>query len=288
MKYFLFLTTLTVAIVIAAEAQTPPVRQDTARKDTTWKHSLVAGLTMTQVAFTDWAQGGENALAYSFTADGKSIRDDSSSNWTNAYRFGFGQTRLGDQGLRKTDDIIDLSTVFTLKVDAYVNPYVAATMKSQFAKGFTYDAAGNRTQVSKFFDPAYLTQSAGVGYQPIKEVKTRLGAGVREVVTSEFNQYADDPTTAEIEKVSVDGGLESVTDISWNMDDNILLESKLELFDPFKHLDQVIVRSNTTITAKVSKYVTTIFSLTLINERRITPRTQVKESLALGLSYTIF
>ncbi len=256
--------------------------------DTAWKHSLVAGLTLTQVAFTDWAQGGENALAYSASADGKSIFDDSDANWTNAYRFAFGQARLGDQGLRKTDDIIDLSTVYTRKLNAYINPYVAATMKSQFAKGFMYDASGSRTQVSKFFDPAYLTQSAGAGYQPIKEIKTRLGAGVREVVTSEFNQYADDPSTPEIEKVSVDGGLESVTDISWQLQDNILFESKLELFDPFKHLDEVIVRSNTIITAKVSKYVTTIFSLVLINERRVTPRTQVKESLALGLSYTIF
>ncbi len=256
--------------------------------DTAWKHSLVAGLTLTQVAFTDWAQGGENALAYSASADGKSIFDNSDANWTNAYRFAFGQARLGDQGLRKTDDIIDLSTVYTRKLNAYINPYIAATMKSQFAKGFMYDAAGSRTQVSKFFDPAYLTQSAGAGYQPIKEIKTRLGAGVREVVTSEFNQYADDPSTPEIEKVSVDGGLESVTDISWQLQDNILFESKLELFDPFKHLDEAIVRSNTIITAKVSKYITTIFSLQLINERRVTPRTQVKESLALGLSYTIF
>jgi len=38
-----------------------------------WKHSLITGLTMTQVAFTDWAQGGENALSYTFSADGRSI-----------------------------------------------------------------------------------------------------------------------------------------------------------------------------------------------------------------------
>ena len=42
------------------------------------------------------------------------------------------------------------------------------------------------------------------------------------------------------------------------------------------------------ITGKVNKYVTAIFSLQLINERLITPRTQVKEIIALGLSYTIF
>ena len=41
-----------------------------------WKQSLVAGLTLTQVAFTDWPQGGENALSYTLTANGKILTDD--------------------------------------------------------------------------------------------------------------------------------------------------------------------------------------------------------------------
>ena len=86
------------------------------------KNSLVAGLTLTQIAFTDWAQGGENALSYSLSADGKAEDDELGTNWTTLYKFAFGQTRLGDQGLRKTDDIIDLSTVFTYKIDKYLNP----------------------------------------------------------------------------------------------------------------------------------------------------------------------
>jgi DUF3078 family protein len=253
-----------------------------------WKHGLVAGLTLTQIAFTDWAQGGENALAYSTTADGKSVDDEEGTNWTTLYKFAFGQTRLGDQGLRKTDDIIDLSTVFTYKVDKYLNPYGAASMKTQFAKGYTYNADGTSTEVSNFFDPAFLLQSAGIGYEASKQFRTRLGVGLREVITSSFNQYADDPATPEIEKTSVDGGLESVTNAEWQLAENILFTTQLELFDPFKHLDVVVVRSTTTITGKVNKYVTAIFALQLINERRQSPRTQIKEGIAIGLSYTLF
>lgn len=81
-----------------------------------WKHGLVSGLTLTQAAFTDWAQRGENALTYTISADGKSVEDEEVANWTNAYKLAFGQTRLGDQGLRKRDDIVCLSTVFTYKL----------------------------------------------------------------------------------------------------------------------------------------------------------------------------
>ena len=262
-------------------AQAPPPQYG-------WNHALVAGLTLTQVAFTDWAQGGENALSYTLSADGKSVDDEAVSNWLTAYKFAFGQTRLGNQGLRKTDDIIDLSTVYTYKLGTLINPYAAATLKSQFAKGYVYDAAGTETAVSRFFDPAYLTQTVGVGYQPTKEVKTRLGFGLREILTDEFNHYADDPGTAEIEKTAVDGGLESVTNIEFKLDENILFKSDLELFAPVKRLDEVVVRSTTTITGSVNKYVTAIFGLQLINEKRVTPRTQVKESIALGLTYKLF
>ena len=151
-----------------------------------------------------------------------------------------------------------------------------------------YDATGVETEVSKFFDPAYLTQSAGLGYQPIKEFRTRLGAGLREVITDQFNQYADDPATVEVEKTSVDGGLESVSNVDLPIDDNVLFTTQLELFAPFKRLDEVVVRSTTAITGKVNKYITAIFALQLINEKRISPKTQVKESIAIGLSYTIF
>jgi len=280
-----YLVVLLALVCTAATAQqtAPP-----AKADTGWKHSLVSGLTLTQVAFTDWASGGDNALAYSVTADGKSVDEEPTSNWTTAYKFAFGQTRLGSQGLRKTDDLIDLSTVFTYKLGVLINPYASASLKTQFAKGYLYDAAGNGTEVSQFFDPAFLTQSVGVGYQPTPEVKTRLGAGLREVVTNQFTQYANDPSATDIKKVSVDGGLESVTNVDFKLDDNVMFSTQLELFAPFKTMDQIVVRDLTTITGKINKYMTTIFSLQLINERRISPLTQVKESIAVGLSYTVF
>jgi hypothetical protein len=265
-------------------------QQDTAKSPVYgWKQSVVGALTLTQVAFTDWAQGGENALAWTVSLVGKSVDDQVKTNWSNSYKFGFGQARIGSQGLRKTDDKIDLETIITYKLGTHVNPYAAATFKSQFAEGFRFDNAGNKTGISKFLDPAYLTQSVGVGYQPIPEVKTRIGAGVREVIASKFASiYTDDATTLnEVEKSRVDGGLESVTDLEWKLEENLLLTSKLELFAPFNTLDEIIVRSDNTLAAKVSKYVTVNLNVQLINERRITPRTQIKETLAIGLSYTL-
>jgi hypothetical protein len=279
---FVAVLILTLSLFTVAAAQT-----DTSKAPKWgWKHSSVGTLTLTQVAFTDWSQGGDNALSWALGLEGKSTLEEERTNWSNSYKFGFGQARLGDQSIRKTDDRIDLETMLTWKVWDAVNPYGAATLKTQFARGYKYDASGSSTAVSQFFDPGYLTQSAGVVYQPFAELKTRLGAGLREILTSQFSGYADDPQTLDIEKTRIDGGLESVTELNMKIDDNVTLSAKLEMFSPLKRMDEIVVRNDNTVTAKVSKYLTVMLNVQLLNEKAVSPHTQYKEVLAFGFSYT--
>ncbi len=261
-------------------SQTEPPKPD-------WTHTLVSGFTVTQVSHTNWAQGGENALAYTLTFDGKSVRDVTTTNWSNSYKIAYGQTRLGSKGLRKIEDKIELESVLTYKIGTSINPYASATFKSQFDDGFKYDDVANtKVKTSSRFDPAYLTQAVGLGYQPYENVKTRLGAALREVL-SDAQGYADDPATTTVETSKVEGGLESVTDVSWQFEENILFVSKLEMFAPFNHLDVVIVRSDNMLVAKVNSYISVNLNVQLINNAHITPRTQVKQTLAMGLTYTL-
>ena len=252
-----------------------------------WQHSLVGALNLTQVGLEDWAQGGENALSWALNIDGKSLNDRQKINWETTYKFAFGQTKLGDFAIRKTDDKIDVETLLTFKLGIHVNPYVAATLKTQFAKGFEYTDDG-KTEVSKILDPGYLTQSAGLGYEPTPQVKTRLGFALREIVTSEFNNFSDDPETNEIEKTQVDGGLESVTDIKWDLKDNILFTSKIEIFSAFNNFTDAVVRNDSNIAIKVSKYITVNFNTQVISDTTASPEVQIKETLSLGLNYTFF
>ncbi len=43
-----------------------------------WKHSVVSGLNLTQVSVKDWAQGGEDALAWTVRLYGLSKLEDTS------------------------------------------------------------------------------------------------------------------------------------------------------------------------------------------------------------------
>lgn len=255
-----------------------------------WKHSLVSGLSLTQVSYKNWSKGGENSLAYTLSLDGKSTLTDDAALWENQYRLAYGQARLGDKELRKTDDVIDLASVFTYMVAEKLNPYASATFKSQFTTGYQYDANDVGIPVSKFFDPAYLTQAVGVRYQPMPEVRTRLGVGLREVITSEYSSfnYADDPKTGEIEKTSVNGGLESVTDIEWVVMENVLFTSQLAIFEPFQDMEHPIVNNKNKLTGKVNSYITAMFEFELVYDDVVSHQAQLRQGISLGLSYNLF
>jgi hypothetical protein len=268
-------------------AQTPQPASP-ALADTSWKHTMIASANITQISFTDWAQGGENALAYALFLEGKSIYAVDVIEWVNGYKFGYGQAKLGSQGIRKTDDKIDLQSVLTYKFGAYVNPFASVSLNTQFSEGVKYDALGIATPVSNFFDPAYIIQTVGVGYQPGPEVKTRLGVALRETIAKNYaSKYTDDPTTSELEKLRIEGGLESVTEVGWTVMENIILNAKLEIFAPVQHFDRTSIQSDNTLSARVNKLISMNLNVQLISDPQVQARTQIKQTLALGFSLTL-
>jgi hypothetical protein len=286
MKTKISLLLLIVANVTLAQESQHVV---SALADTSWKHTMIISANITQVSFTDWAQGGENALAYALFLEGKSTYAVDVIEWVNSYKFGYGQAKLGSQSIRKTDDKIDLESILTYKIGTYINPFASVSLKTQFAEGVMYDATGHATPVSNFFDPAYLMQTVGVGYQPVPEVKTRLGAALRETIAKTYaSKYSDDLTTvSEVEKLRIEGGVESVTEVGWTVMENVVLNAKLEIFAPLKHFDRMTVRSDNTLSAKVNKFLSMNLNVQLLNDPQVQARTQIKQTLALGFSYTL-
>ena len=252
-----------------------------------WKNDMMVRMNLSEVSFSHWTQGGTDALAYLAALEGKSERNDTNTNWATAYKFKFGQAKLNEEGIRKTDDEINLESVLTLKYGLHVNPYMAASLLTQFAAGYDYPDTGAKVQVSDFFDPAYIKQSAGVGFLISKELKTRLGLALREIITNKFNQYAAEPLESETKKIRVTGGFESETEIELPVDDNVLFKGKLDLFAPMKTLDRMVLHGETTLVAKVSKIFSAELSAFFINDPDVTPFTQIKQGLSIGIAYAI-
>jgi len=252
-----------------------------------WQKEMVGGINVTQTSFDNWAQGGENSMAWQLNLNARFVNDQEKTNWSNTGKFTYGSTKTGDQESRKSIDEIKLESVLTYKMDFYVNPYVAGTAETQFAPGYKYGDDPAKVQISKFLDPGYFRESIGIGYQPYDIIKTRLGAAMKQTITDDYPApYADDPETTDIEKTKNEFGAESVTDVNWKIAENSLFTSKLELFSTLSTFDEIDVNWDNVLTTKISKYFNANFNFKLFYDKDISPKRQIKQAIAMGITYS--
>ena len=251
-----------------------------------WKKEVIGNLNFTQNNFDNWSQGGENSWSWQLDINAKFVNDQEKYNWSNSGKCSFGKTKIGDVEARKAADEIKLESVYTYKLGIHVNPYIAATGKTQFTKGYEYTSDA-KEEVSNFMDPGYFTESIGVGYAPNDKIKSRLGAALKETITSDFyNTYTDDLNTEKIEKTKVEIGAESTTDINLKLSETILFTSKLELFSNLERVDEIDVNWDNLFSAKISKFINVSLNVCLFYDKDISKKRQLKETLAVGLSYS--
>lgn len=253
-----------------------------------WSYSGVAGLNISQIALKNWTQGGDNAIAFTLLGNFGAKYIDSPWTFNNTLKLAFGRTKLGEDEFRTNDNEFFLENILSHSFGWALDPYISNTVRTVLSKGFDYKVVP-AVQTSQFFDPGYITQSIGFIYNKIPNFTTRVGFGFQETITNKFTGYSDDPETVnKIEKFKFDTGIESVTEGSYKIEENVVYTSQLRLFSRFQELDVWDVRWDNLLTAQISKYFNVNFNVLVIYEKKQSPKTQVKEALQLGVTYTLF
>ncbi len=275
---------LIILFSITAKAQDKP---DTLLN--TWIPQGVSGLNVSQIAFSDWSQGGDNSITYSiFGIFGLNYYTET---WglKNNLKLTYGQTKIGETDFKTNDNEFYLETIFSLKFGWAVDPYISNTVRTSLTAGYKYSGDTARTKIADFFDPGYITQSLGFTYDKDKVFKSRLGIAIQETFTNKLRQYTDDAGTKdEIEAFKLETGIESVTDLNLPVDENLLYTSKLRLFTGFDRLDVWDVRWDNQVTAKINSWLNVNFNFIAVYERSQSVKTQIKEALQIGVAFNLF
>ena len=264
--------------------------QDTSgvKKDTLWTPRGVVGINLSQVAFDNWSQGGQNSLSFTFfSLLGIDYLGDPWK-WRNSLKFSYGRTKIGSEEYRTNDNEIFFQSTLIYHIGWAVSPYAGLTARTAVTKGFNYDSIPS-LQIVDFMDPFYLTEAIGLVYDQIPNFSTRLGVGMKQTFTDKFNQYSDDPETLdEIEKFKNETGIESVTEYKWEFMENMAYLTSLRLFGIFDDLSVWDVRWDNLIVAKVNDYISVSLNVLLIYDEDESIQRQLKEALQLGISYNLF
>ncbi|UCF62924.1 MAG: DUF3078 domain-containing protein [bacterium] len=253
-----------------------------------WNKKMVGNLNFTQASFDNWAAGGENSWSWIFSVNGNFIRKQEKSHWTNIYKLEYGRSKVGSDEAKKTADEIFLESEYSYFFAPVWAGYIAVNGRSQFAEGYDYET-DPKTLTSKFINPAYFRESVGIKFTPSDKFNSRAGVGLKQtVVTDEMFApiYTDKTDTDELEKLRSEIGLESVTNVTYQIKEDVVFTSSLDLFSNLKAFNEVDVRWDNLIAAEITKYIKVSFNFQLYYDRDISIKRQLKQYLAVGLSYS--
>jgi hypothetical protein len=270
----------------AQEAAAPAAPAEAEAPAFGWKNQATGMLNLSQTYLDNWAKGGTDALSWDINLAGVAALEQKDFVWESNAKVVYGQTKIDDLASRKSQDEWRIESIYTRKLGTWVNPFAAVAGWSQFTAGYNYDDdAGTRELTSEFFDPAFFTQTVGVGITPVENLRERLGFALKQTFSSEHG-YADDPDTEdEAEDFSLEYGLSSVTEYQVSLMENILANTKLDVFVNFHGVDEIDGRWENKITAKVNKWVSANFELEMLYDKDLSDSYQLRETLSIGINF---
>lgn len=133
-------------------------------KDTLWETSATTTLNFSQVSLTNWAAGGKSSMSGLFMVNYSANYKKDKLSWDNAFDLRYGFIKEKGDDMRKSDDLIDISSKVGIEAGGNWNYSALLNFKSQFAPGYDYSVEP-REQISKFMAPGYLTLALGMDYK---------------------------------------------------------------------------------------------------------------------------
>ena len=262
--------------------------QQDSTKNFGWFPKGIAGLNVSQIALSNWTQGGDNSLTWSLSGDFGLKYLDENLTFDNTLKLAYGRTKSGGQEFRTNDNELYLVNLLSKNIDGWeIVPFFSNSVRTSITKGYDYTTT-LQTEIADFFDPGYITQSLGFTYSKHKIFTTRLGFAAQEVFSKVNTKYTDDPETSKIETFKLDIGLESVTSSEVTIAENLLFKSNLRLFSRFKKLSVWDVRWDNLLIAKINDFMNVNLGFLFVYQEDQSKQGQIKQTLQLGIVYTLF
>jgi len=258
-----------------------------------WRSWTTFGININQASFSDnWKGGGVNSLALGTVFNHKIDYTRDEKNFVSELIFQYGKLKNKDQMERKTNDRIFWDNKLALRLSKSWNFFGSINFESQFDNGYTYTTVQNqeqRTLISRFMAPGYLTESIGVEFKPDKYFWLRIGTGTaRQTFVLDSTLYRTNAKNFGVEpgkRFRNELAFQVVSSIDRDIAKNINLKSRYSLFANYENLNAIDHRLDVTLTARVNRLINVSFIGVALYDKDTDVKIQASQGLALGLTY---
>lgn len=261
-----------------------------------WRTQSTISINVNQASFSNnWSGGGVNSLALGGQFLYKAEYNKEKVNYVTQVDLIYGKLKNRGQLERKSNDRIFVDNKAALQISKNWYFFGSLSFESQFDLGYTYgkDAAGNenRTSISNFMAPGYVTQSVGFEYKPLTYFSLRLGTGTaRQTFVLDTTLYKNNPKNFGVPIGKIfrnELAFQVVANFDKNIASNLNLKSRYLIFAAYerpKHIDQ---RLDVTLTAKVNKFINVLINGVALYDDDFSNTLQTSQALSLGVVYNL-
>ncbi|MEX1063609.1 MAG: DUF3078 domain-containing protein [Balneolaceae bacterium] len=258
-----------------------------------WDRSWSLGLNGSQASYSNWSKGGVD----NFSVVGSS--EFSALYRIRSYSYGFrlltnyGQSRLEDEGVRKTDDRLSLRNRFMYDLgggDSKFSFFTNIHLETQFTDGYDYGAGpdGEDLLISGFMAPAYISENAGLAYVPDEHFSFEAGIGLKQTIVSDTDLstlYGLEPG----ERFFNEAGFTLGINYNREIVENMIYSGYVETFS---NINRSVRRTDVTFSNRLVGRINNFLNMTLqfdmIYDDDFSDEVQLSQVLSAGLSVNLF
>ena len=257
-------------------------------KESNWKKGGVFTLLFNQSAYNkDWQGGGVNNIATNANINyGFNYKKDNDV-WDNKIILAYGLTKTaGNSNFQKTDDRIELSSLYGKKASEFWYYSAYLNFKTQFADG--YKTAAQTDKISTFFSPAYLQAGPGALWKKSDNLKVNITpASARAIfVNSEFTELQSAFGVEQGETSRFELGANIAAYYKFDAFKNVSFENILNMYANYlENPGNIDIDYTLNVAMKVNDFLSANIALQAIYDDNAVRAVQVREVFGLGFNY---
>lgn len=265
---------------------------------TGWDAGGTFGLNFSESSFSNWNAGGTNSLGLNGILKPYAKLDDTLWTWDNALDLRFGLVKTQGEKLRKSDDLILITSKLGRKISEHWEFSGLFTFRTQFAPSYR---KSDYQLLSDFMAPGYMNLGLGFNHKPNEFLSVYLSPLTNRTTyvlndsLSQAGEFGVEPG----KKAKRQLGFSTLISYKQEVIKNVGINTDLALFSDYLDEPQnIVVLWDFVLTLKANKFLSTTFSCALIYDDDVTfdkkdesgtvvkkvPKVQFKQVLGVGIS----
>lgn len=274
-----------------------------------WSRFGNASILFNQAAFNNnWSTGGVNSLALDLNGSYDVNYKKGDITWDNKFIAAYGLARIDGGESQKTNDRLEINSLFGKKASGYWSYSFFANFRTQFDSGFpagtekvtlpdgrVVDVVTNGPRNSHFFSPAYLQFGPGMLWKKSDNLKFNIAPATSRFIfvdstfTKDTDGLPDTDTSFGVDegdtsRFEFGASLQGYYKV--NLMKNVSIENILALYS--NYLDKpgnIDIDYTMNMVMKVNKYISANLTFQALYDDNTTGAFQIRETFGVGLNY---